>query len=123
MAADHVRNAHTVRSSSLSSSGEEQSYSSGDEAGVDSNRVRSGNTSNRAPPKRLFFRRQTELIWNSQPRSGVGAEAGQHAWDEEDIEPAVRAVEHSFVDLGMGRKRRYDVGIMNSWKPGPDDSP
>lgn len=122
----HVRNAHTIRSSSPSSSGEEQSYSSGDEAGAESSRPRHGrpaNASSRGPAKRVFFRRQTDLVWNSALRSGVGPMAGQQVWDDEDTDQAVRAVENSFVDLGMGRKRRYGVGIMHSWKPGADDSP
>ncbi|CEL59583.1 histone deacetylase 1/2 [Rhizoctonia solani AG-1 IB] len=125
----HVRNAHTVRSSSTSSSGEEQSYSSGDEA-PESSRARhsrSGNTSSRVAPKRVFFRRENDIIWNSHLRSGPGAGTGvgatQHAWDDEDVDSSVRAVENSFVDLGMGRKRRYNVGIMDSWKSGPEDSP
>ncbi|CAE6459003.1 unnamed protein product [Rhizoctonia solani] len=99
----HVRNAHTVRSSSTSSSGEEQSYSSGDEAPESSRtpRSRPGNT-NRTAPKRIFFRRETDVIWNSHLRSGLGVGAAQHAWDDEEVESNVRAVENSFVDLGMG---------------------
>lgn len=121
----HVRNAHTIRSTSSSSSGEDQSYSSGGEdGGIDSGRSRHGKPSharNRPSAKRVFFRRQDELLWDSQSRLGAPA-AGPMIWDGEDGDSGVAAVESSFVDLGMGRKRRYNVGIMSTWKNGPDDS-
>jgi hypothetical protein len=82
-------------------------------------RVRSGH---RNPPKRVFFRRQEELLWDTQDRSGIGRGTGPAIWNEEDGDMA-HVHESSFLDLGMGRKRRYTVGIMGSWKPSADDSP
>ncbi|KAG9126130.1 hypothetical protein FRC07_004778 [Ceratobasidium sp. 392] len=123
----HVRNAHTVQSSSSSSSGDEQSYSSGGEdGGIDGGRDRRGrpgHTSNRHPPKRVFFRRQGELLWDAQDgRPGMRRGGGPAIWNEDDSE-IVQAHEASFIDLGMGRKKRYTVGIMASWKPDAGESP
>ncbi|KAG8692117.1 histone deacetylase (class I) Clr6 [Ceratobasidium sp. 394] len=121
----HVRNAHAVRSSSSSSSGDEQSYSSGGEdVGIDGSRDRhgrSGHASNKHPPKRVFFRRQGELIWDSRDGIGMGR-GGPTIWTEDDSE-IVQAHEASPIDLGMGRKKRYTVGIMASWKPNAGESP
>ncbi|QRV87668.1 histone deacetylase family protein [Ceratobasidium sp. AG-Ba] len=114
--ADHVRNAHTIQSST-SSSGDDQSDSSGaDDIGMDNGRDRHGRSSHKTPSKRAFFRRQGELLWDSQdigPRLGRG---GPAIWNEDESE-IVQAHESSYIDLGMGRKRKYTVGIMATWKP------